>query len=291
MRFMRVSVVIPAYNEEENIKRLLKDIFLIFKGNHRGEIIVVDDGGYIVQRITSEVMKQLLSIFLPVFNEEEILEKNVMKIYEFLTNFVDYFEIYIIDDGSTDLTPQIGKKLAQKSGVRYLRFERGPSRRENLAQAFKKASGDIIVYMDIDLSSDFRALPKLIDEIQNGMDIVIGSRYVKGAKTKRVFWRLIMSLAYNNFIRFFFNSKIKDHQCGFKVFKKSVLLGLVDETGYDRLFKRGWFWDAEILIRGQKKGYKISEVPITWEHRDKGSFNFRRELKIIPYILELKMKL
>ena len=82
-----------------------------------------------------------------------------------------------------------------------------------------------------------------------------------------------------------------DHQCGFKAFKKSVLMDLVKSAGYDSTFKRGWFWDAEILIRARRTGYKIVEIPVTWKSGDKSSFNFKNELRMIPYMLKLRSEL
>ena len=229
-----------------------------------------------------------VSLFVPVYNEEKIIEGNIMKIEEKLKSITDNYELTIVDDTSKDKTAEICKKIAKKK-IKYIRFDNGPSRRENLAVAMKKAKKEIIVYIDSDLATNLRHLEDLIKKIEHN-DIVIGSRY-SGIKAKREFSRKIMSILYNHFLKFYLGSKINDHQCGFKAFRKHVLLDLIKESGYDKDFVRGWFWDAEILIRAQKKRYNILEIPVEWKYGDKTSFSLKRELKVIPYILKIKQRL
>jgi hypothetical protein len=74
--------------------------------------------------------------------------------------------------------------------------------------------------------------------------------------------RLMVSFVYNNMIRFLFRSRLKDHQCGFKSFRRWVILRLVKEAGYNK--NRRWAWDTEILLRAQRDGYRINEFPVQW---------------------------
>lgn len=236
-------------------------------------------------------MTKLISIFLPIYNEEKILEKNIKKISKELNRIENNFEIFIIDDGSTDNGPRIAQEISKNNPyIKYIRFNNGPSRRENLALSFKEAKDDIILFMDIDLATDLKHLKQLINEIKKGADVAIGSRCME-IVAQREFYRRIISNLYNNFLKLIFKSKIKDHQCGFKAFNKKVILDLIDEMGYDKTFTRGWFWDAEMLIRAQRKGLKIEEFPVKWKRGEKTSFNFLREIKVIPFIFKLKRKL
>jgi len=228
------------------------------------------------------------SIFVPVFNEEKILKENVLKLEDEIKKITKDYEIFIVDDSSSDRTPQISKELSN-SKIKYLRFENGPSRRENLAEAMKNATKDIIVFIDVDLSADLKHLKELIENTED-YDISIGSRYM-GVKAKRTFFRRGISIIYNNTQKILFNSKVKDHQCGFKAFKKNVILDLIKDAGYEEKFIRGWFWDAEILIRAQKKGYTIKEFPVEWERGKDSSFQFKREIKMIIYWFKLKNKI
>ena len=232
-----------------------------------------------------------ISVFLPVYNEEKILGSNLTKVYQALSELNCKFEIVVVDDASTDKTSEVVAKLEKKiPELRHLRYETGPTRRENLAKAFRTAKGKIIIFMDADLATDLKHLPQLIEEIKAGNDIVVGSRYM-GIKAKRVFTRRIISFLYNSFINLYFNSKIHDHQCGFKAFRREILFPLLQEMGYDENLVRGWFWDAELLIRAQRKKLKIKEIPVNWEYGDKTSFILARELRMLPYVLKLRWKL
>ena len=228
------------------------------------------------------------SIFIPVYNEEKILQKNILKVKNKMSEFYDNFEIIIVDDGSTDSTSRIAKHLSNKN-VRYVRFDNGPSRRENLAVAMKNSRKSVVVFMDADLATDLKHLEKLLDET-NKYDIVIGSRY-SGISAKRSLFRRAISVIYNLFLKTVFGSKIKDHQCGFKAFRRDRFIELAEEAGYDDKFTRGWSWDAEILIRAQKKGLKIKEFPVEWISGKDSSFSLNREIKIAFYLIKLRTKI
>jgi glycosyltransferase involved in cell wall biosynthesis len=207
-------------------------------------------------------MKEKISVFLPVLNEEAILEESVYGLWGFLRKKFESFEIFIVDDGSDDATPEVAGKLRSEGKIRCISFEKGHSKRENLARSFGKSSGNIILYIDADMAANITALPGMAEDMKN-YDIIIGSRYVKGSAVRRKLSRRAISTVYNALIRIIFKSKIRDHQCGFKAFRRKALFSLLDEMGYDRDLKRGWFWDAEILIRAQRRHFRIKEVPVS----------------------------
>lgn len=229
-----------------------------------------------------------VSVFVPVYNEEKIVERNVKRLESELKKITDNYELMIVDDSSKDKTGEISRRIA-KEKIKYMRFENGPSRRENLAEAMKQAKKETIVFIDVDLSADLKHLRELLENLE-GYDMNIGSRY-SGISARRTFFRKSISVIYNTILRVLFNSKIKDHQCGFKAYKKEVILDLIKDAGYDKSFIRGWVWDAEILIRAQKKGYRIREFPVKWDRGKDSSFQFKREIKMLLYCFILKMKL
>ncbi len=236
--------------------------------------------------------KLKVSLFIPVYNEERIIEKNIEEILTEINKLPFDFELVIVDDSSIDRSSSIIEKLSKKkSNLVHLRYENGPTRRENLAQSFKKARGNIVVFMDMDLATNLQYITNLIDSIKEGYDIVTGSRYISGSKTKRKLSRLIVSHLYNSFVRLYFKTKIKDHECGFKAFKKDVILRLVDEMGFDETLERGVAWDTEMLIRALRHNYRIKEIPIIWREGKKSALHFSREYKVFPYLIKLKKKL
>tara|TARA_Y100000310_G_scaffold344440_1_gene457219 strand:- start:1138 stop:1851 length:714 start_codon:yes stop_codon:yes gene_type:complete len=233
----------------------------------------------------------MISLYLPFYNEKDIIEENTIKVLKKLEEIKQDFEIILVDDGSTDSSSKIADQLPKKhKEIRVLHYQGTPTRRENLAKSFKEAKGDTIVFMDIDLATSLEHLPMLIEALKKN-DIVIGSRKVPGSQTDRELFRKALSLGYTTFVKTLFKSKIHDFQCGFKAFKKDIILKLVEEAGYDNTLKRGWAWDVEILIRAEKKHLRIKELPVKWTCGTNSSLNIGRELNVIPYFLELRKKL
>jgi len=230
-----------------------------------------------------------VSILVPAYKEEKLIENNISKLRKSISSITPDFEIIVVDDNSGDNTSAIINSM-DDARIRCIHFSNGPSRRENLAEAMKQASNEIILFMDADLSTELKHLPKLIDEVENHADIAIGSRFM-GKKPIRKLSRDIVSLLYNNFMRIYFGSKVKDHQCGFKAFKRKVIIDLIGDMGYDSGFVRGWFWDAELLIRAQRKRYRIAEFPVEWKNNRPSTVRVRREMRMILYILGLKHRL
>lgn len=234
-----------------------------------------------------------VSIFIPVYNSRILIHRALRKIYSTFFNSRYNFEIFIVDDCSTDRTSRFGhlmNKIFNKTTneIKYLFYSEGPSRRENLARSFYSATGNIICFIDVDLSCDPSYLLKAIDILnEKQADIVIGSRYIKGAKVKRRLKRRIISFFYNLTVRLLFKSKIQDHQCGLKVFRKDSIMPVIDRMGYDKELIRGWFWDAELLIRAQRAGLDIIEMPVEWCYADISTFNFRRELRCLKAMIKL----
>lgn len=244
-------------------------------------------------KIKSDIVKQhRVSVFIPIFNEEKIIERDVKLIDYIIKKIPIDYEVFIVNDASKDKTEAIGKKIEQlNKKVTLLNYSIGPTKRENLAQSFKKANGDIVAFVDVDLITSLRFLSDLIGQIILNYDIATGSRYTAGSKIKRKPFRLIISILYNALIRLLFKTGIHDHMCGFKAFKKDVVLQLIDEMGYDKSLERGIFWDTELLIRAIRHGYKIKEIPIWWRERQKTALSFKSETKALKYMFEFMKKL
>ncbi len=113
--------------------------------------------------------------------------------------------------------------------------------------------------------------------------ISIGSRY-SGIAPKRSISRLLASRLFNLSLKLLFNSKINDHICGFKAFKKDSLVTLLQAMGYDQTKQRGWFWDAELLIRAQSMNIAINEVPVEWVAANDSTVRINREIGMVYYI-------
>lgn len=249
------------------------------------------------ESIGKEYPKLDFSLFIPIYNASQIIKESVQRCYEVLSQLNSNFEIIIVDDHSTDIYSKFEQRFhgidkSTEKKIRYVSYDRGPSRRENLAKSFHLARYELIGFIDVDLSCDASYLLKAVELLRKeSADIVIGSRYIKGAKAKRRPIRRFFSFFYNRVLQAIFKSKIKDHQCGLKIFRRSTALKIVDGMGYDDKYVRGWFWDAEFLIRAQKEGLKVIEMPIEWWYADVSTFDFRRELRCLKSIVKLKKEL
>ncbi len=209
--------------------------------------------------------KKEISVVLPAHNEAEKIEDAVSQTREALAEFASSYEIIIAEDGSTDGTTEIASRIeAENPFVKHIHSEERLGRGKALNNAFKVATGEILAYLDVDLSTDMKHLKPLINAIkEEHYDFATGSRMLKGSEVKRSFKRAAMSKVFNFLVRNILRSKISDHQCGFKSFRKDALMRLLDEIKDEH-----WFWDTEMLVRAQRNSYKIKEIPVRWE--DKG---------------------
>lgn len=199
---------------------------------------------------------------LPAYNEALRIEDTVEKTSEALSEITHSFEIIIAEDGSKDGTDRIAESLAKKYDfVKHLHSGERQGRGRALNRAFKASKGEILAYIDVDLATDMRHLKELIQYIRNGCDFATGSRMLPESNVRRPFKRGFASRGFNFLTRAFLGSKLYDHQCGFKSFKREPLFKLLDKVEDTH-----WFWDTELLVRAQKAGFKVKEFPVQWRH-------------------------
>ncbi|WP_457591438.1 dolichyl-phosphate beta-glucosyltransferase [Geoglobus sp.] len=215
----------------------------------------------------------MLSVIIPAHNEAGRLERSVERLSEYLRKNFDEFEIIIAEDGSTDGTDRIAKRLAERYGfVRHIHSDERLGKGKAVFEGIKNARYPVVIYMDADLSTDLTHIKELIRAINEGYDIAIGSRLVRGSETKRPFVRELPSRVYNLLVRLMLGSKIRDHQCGFKAFKRDVILELGRKVKDNH-----WFWDTELLVLAQREGLRIREIPVRWEHGGESKVNVLRD--------------
>jgi len=203
-----------------------------------------------------------VSVVLPAYNEATRLEPAVNEVTHALDEFTRSYEVIIAEDGSTDGTDRVAAELAEKYPfVKHLHGEERLGRGAALKNAFKQSSGEILVYMDLDLATNLEHLKVLVDAVDSeGYDFATGSRLLPGSSVKRSRTRNLASKTYNFMVRKLLGSKVRDHQCGFKAFRRESLMVLLDEVRANH-----WFWDTEVLVRGYRRGYRIKEIPVSWK--------------------------
>ncbi len=201
------------------------------------------------------------SVVLPAYNEVDYLYPAVEKTIQALDSFLDSYEVIIAEDGSTDGTAERSEELAQKYPcVRHIHRDQRQGRGTALNNAFKQSNGAVLAYMDLDLATDIGYLKPLIESISSeGYDFSTGSRMLKESRAERTFSRSLSSKTYNWIVRHILGSRLHDHQCGFKAFKREPLLKLLDEVE-----AKHWFWDTELMVRAHRRGYKVKEIAVDW---------------------------
>jgi glycosyltransferase involved in cell wall biosynthesis len=202
-----------------------------------------------------------IDIVIPVYNEERDLESSVTTLRAFLSARCQHrWRIVIADNASTDDTLEIARTLSsQYNDVSYLHLEQ-KGRGRALRRAWLDSDADIVSYMDVDLSTDLEAFPALVNALADGgYDVAIGSRLKAGADVERQLKREIISRAYNLLIKLMFRNRFSDAQCGFKALTRRAVQDLVPMVE-----DQAWFFDSELLLRAEQKGYEVYEVPVAW---------------------------
>ena len=203
----------------------------------------------------------LIDIVIPVYNEERDLGPSVRRLHDYLgSEFPFPAVITIADNASKDGTLAVAQSLANElTRVRVIHLDK-KGRGRALRAAWLQSDAAVVAYMDVDLSTDLRALLPLVAPLLSGhSDLAIGSRLARGARVKRGPKREIISRCYMLVLRLALGAHFTDAQCGFKAVRTSVakqLLPLVKDEA--------WFFDTELLILAQRAGLRVHEVPVDW---------------------------
>ena len=226
-----------------------------------------------------------ISVILPVYNEEKVLKKSVESIKKVLDAMPNKYEIIISEDGSTDRSAEIAKSL-ECGTIRVLNNKERKGKGAAIKHAAELATGNIIIFMDADLASHPGYITNLIKMFDSGAAIVTASRYHKDSTAKRTPIRHFASKSFNLLVKIVLDSKLSDHQCGFKAFRKDLLMPVIDEVEDGK-----WFWDTELLVRAQRKGLRIVEIPIEWTEDEDSKFRlFGDTLHMAYSLLSFKIK-
>jgi glycosyltransferase involved in cell wall biosynthesis len=208
----------------------------------------------------------LVDLVIPVLNEAHVLEKSVAEVRRFLADPVPWtWRIVIVDNGSTDGTDLAARRLETQypETVRFIQLpQRGRGRA--LRQAWTQSEADVLCYTDVDLSTELVALPKLVRAVLfEGYDLGTGSRLLPDSKTTRSPKREIISRIYNVIVRSVLWTSFSDAQCGFKVVSREVVQEIVPE-----IVDQSWFFDTELLVLAEKRGYRLKDLPVQWIEDD-----------------------
>jgi uncharacterized membrane protein YbhN (UPF0104 family) len=218
-----------------------------------------------------------VSVVLPAYNEEATIENTVETTLATLDEFLPAgtFEVIVAEDGCEDRTPEIADRMAaEDERVRHYHSDERLGRGGALNRAFEAARGETLVYFDTDLATDMDHLEELVESVRSGeYDFATGSRWMPGEEASRPAKRDFASRGFNGLTRTFLGSEMRDHQCGFKAFDRSALFDVLEEVEDEH-----WFWDTEVLVRAQRRGYAVKEFAVEWEPKGDSKVDIVRDV-------------
>jgi dolichyl-phosphate beta-glucosyltransferase len=200
-----------------------------------------------------------LSVVIPAYNEELRIRQTIKEIISYLERERMSYEIIVVDDGSRDNTAKVVESM-DNGHVKLLRNGRNRGKGFTVKNGVLHARMQYILFSDADLSTPIKELPKLLAYIDR-FDIVIGSRRMKQSHIviQQPWHRRVPGKVFPFIVNLFILRGIRDTQCGFKLFRKSVARSLFKMQTLER-----FSFDAEILFLAQRLGFSVKEVPITW---------------------------
>ncbi len=216
------------------------------------------------------------TVCLPTYNERANLEPMLVRLGEVLR---DGDRVLVIDDSSPDGTGELAERLAAE--LAFVDVLHRP-RKEGLGPAylagFRRALDDgaeLVLEMDCDFSHDPADVPRLIDAVEGGADLALGSRYVSGGGVRN--WGLVrqaISRGASVYTALFLQMGVKDPTGGFKCFSRRVL----ETIALDRITSKGYAFQIETTFRAKQAGFRVVEVPITFSDRTEGQSKMSRAI-------------
>ena len=232
-----------------------------------------------------------LSVIIPAYNEENRLSYTLEDIDKYLSQQNYGYEIIVVDGGSTDRTPDVVKeKMGEIKNLKLIEIKNCQGKGQAVKEGMTSAQGEFRVFTDADNSTSIDQIEKMWSWFEKGLDVVIGSRDVKGAIldppqpwTRKVllgrgfkFYRKIIIGLW----------RLEDTQCGFKGFTKKVV-----EDIFTRIRIKGFAFDPEVLVIAKKMGYKIKEIPVYWKNDPESKVGIKNIIKMAQDLLKIRWNL
>jgi glycosyltransferase involved in cell wall biosynthesis len=206
-------------------------------------------------------MPRSISIVVPFYNEEETLETLYEQIAAGLAGTDCIFELILVNDGSTDLGRVVAQKLVEsRPGVTLINFRTNFGKAAALSAGFSRARGEVVITMDADLQDDPAEIPRFLEEIDRGADVVSGWK----RKRHDPLGKTLPSKLFNGVVGRIFGLRLHDYNCGFKAYRRQVLAHL---NLYGELHR---FTPALL----HSLGFQVAELAVTHHPRRHGQSKY-----------------
>lgn len=205
-----------------------------------------------------------ISLAITALNEGERLPPSLERVIPYLESLGRSFEVVVNDDGSTDNTAEVVRNFGRRfpGRVRLVQSASNQGKGAGVRRAVLASRGRIVLFSDADFSTPIEELPRLMEKLETGYDVAIGSRVQPDGSDmrdsqpvyRRLFGKLFSRLRDPLIVR-----GIKDTQNGFKLFRGDVARELFQDTKLTSIM-----FDVEVLFLAQRRGYRVAEVPVAW---------------------------
>ena len=211
------------------------------------------------------------SLIIPAYNESARLGATLDRIFEFVARQSWSAEVIVVNDGSQDSTAELVRQYIQR--IPCLRLIENPGNRGkgySVRNGVLHARGEILIFSDADLSSPIAEAEKLLQALQGGADVAIGSRWARPETMteRQPILRQLFGRIYNLLLRLLLGLKYRDTQCGLKAFTRRAALEVFSCQQIER-----WGFDPELLFLAQRRGLRVAEIPVSWAHDNRSKIN------------------
>lgn len=234
-------------------------------------------------------MPRSISIIVPAYNEQARLPETLRRIEDYFRETQwDFHEIIVVDDGSADATVEAAAKFASANpNIRILRNPGNRGKGFSVRHGMLEACGEWRLFSDADLSTPIDELDKLWCAVANGQyEIAIGSRALDRSLigVHQPGFRETMGRFFNLVMRVATGLAISDTQCGFKLFRADVAQEVFSRQKLER-----FGFDAEVLYIARRRGYRIAEIPVRWNHVEGSKVGMLTGLHAFGELIEIRL--
>jgi dolichyl-phosphate beta-glucosyltransferase len=220
-----------------------------------------------------------LSVVVPAYNEAASIEDTITRLRAWLDANGRPWEIVVVDNASTDGTAE---RLRAGDGVRVLRNDVNRGKGFSVRRGMLAAEGDLRLHCDADCAPSLESLPAMLAALDDGADVVVGSRLAPGARVGRrqPLRRRIAGRTFVELCRLALSEPTHDLFCGFKLWRADAAV-----AAHSRLRLDGWVFDAEALALARALGYRVREIGIVWSDREGSRLSMARVF--VPVVRDL----
>jgi dolichyl-phosphate beta-glucosyltransferase len=226
-----------------------------------------------------------ISVVVPAFNEARRILPSLEQIFPFMEARHPDYEVVVVDDGSTDETVALVRRhFGQRPQLRIASYAVNRGKGYAVRYGAEQATGEVVLFTDADLSTPIEEIDKLLPYIEEGYDLVMGTRAHPAAdvRIRQPFYREYGGKMFNVLIRLLLLKGFHDTQCGFKIFRRASVLPILSRQRVDR-----FAFDVELVYLAQAAGLRIADVPVVWMNSPESKMGLRGIIGAVLDVLRI----